>query len=234
MKKVSIVIPVYNERNTIAEIVKSVESAPVLGLEKEIVIVDDCSTDGTRAVLSKLRDRHRVFYHETNGGKGVALRRGFQEATGDIIITQDADLEYDPANYESLLQPIIQGRADVVYGSRFISSEPRRMIYFTNYVANKVLTFISNMLTNVNLSDMETGYKVMTRDVLDYIMPQLSADRFGIEPEITTAVTKNKEFRIYEVGIAYYARSYAEGKKISWKDGVAALWHIIRFNLRRY
>jgi glycosyltransferase involved in cell wall biosynthesis len=224
--KLSIVIPVYNEVLTIAEIVARVRETPY---SKEIIIVDDGSTDGTRfklADLAKLPDV-KVLFHEQNQGKCAALRTGFQMATGDVILVQDADLEYNPAEYGTLLQPIIDGRADVVFGSRFLGG-PHRVLYFWHYVGNKFLTTLSNMFTNINLTDMETCYKVFRREVLTGI--SLKSNRFGFEPEFTSKVAK-KRCRIYEVPISYQGRTYEEGKKIGWKDGVAALISILRFNL---
>ncbi len=230
--KLSIVIPVFNEKNTILEIIKKVEEVQ-LPLEKEIILVDDGSTDGTREILKSLpMDRYKIFYQEENRGKGAAVRLGFEKVSGDIIIVQDADLEYDPKEYEKLINPILRGKADVVYGSRLIGSGAHRVLYFWHYLANRCLTFLSNMLSNLNLSDMETGYKVFSRMALDKILPRLVSSRFGIEPEITMLIGRNK-FRIYEVGITYSGRTYEEGKKIGWRDGIAAVYHIIRFGVRR-
>jgi len=228
--KLSIVIPCYNEAKTIRTLVERVRAAPVA--DKEIIVVDDCSRDGTRDLLrtqiAPLVDR--VLYHEENRGKGAALRTGFAAATGDIVIVQDADLEYDPHDYLKLIQPIVDGRADVVFGSRFMGGEPHRVHYFWHMIGNKFLTLLSNMFTNINLTDMETCYKVFRRDVLQRI--QIEEDRFGFEPEITAKVAK-LQVVIFEVGIGYYGRSYAEGKKIGWRDGFRALWAILKYNLFR-
>ncbi|CCQ90348.1 Glycosyl transferase family 2 [Nitrospina gracilis 3/211] len=224
--KISVVIPVYNEKNTVRTLIERVEATPY---EKEIVLVDDYSTDGTREILKEYESKEgfRVVYHDKNRGKGAALRTGFKNLTGDVIIIQDADLEYNPSEYGVLLEPILDGRADVVYGSRFLSG-PHRVLFFWHYVGNKVLTTLSNMFTNLNLTDMETCYKVFTKKVLDSIT--LKCDRFGFEPEFTSKIAR-KNFRIYEVPISYSGRDYSEGKKINWKDGVAAIWFIIKFRL---
>lgn len=227
--KLSIVIPCYNEQHTIATLVAAVAAAPYP--DKEIIIVDDCSRDGTRAELAKLQDRvARVIYHEVNQGKGAALRTGFRHATGDVVIIQDADLEYDPSEYGQLVQPIAEGKADVVYGSRFLGGGPHRVVFFWHRVGNGVLTLLSNMFTNLNLTDMETCYKVFRREVIQSI--PLEENRFGFEPEITAKLAK-RNLRIYEVGISYHGRSYAEGKKIGWKDGFRALYCILKYNLFR-
>lgn len=224
--KLSIVIPVYNEKNTLNTLLTRVEA---VDYEKEIVLVDDCSTDGTREIVENYKNKkeYTVVMHQYNRGKGAALRTGFAEASGDIIIIQDADLEYDPKDYGKLLEPILDGRADVVYGSRFLGG-PHRVLFFWHYLGNMALTLLSNIMTNLNLTDMETCYKVFSRQVLDSI--DLKCNRFGFEPEFTSKVAKQK-FRIYEVPISYSGRDYTEGKKIGWKDGVAAIWFIIRFRL---
>jgi len=228
--KLSIVIPCYNELKTIRHIVDRVLAAPVAG--KEIIIVDDCSRDGTRdllrAEIAPLVDR--IIYHEVNQGKGAALRTGFAAATGDIVIVQDADLEYDPNEYPKLLQPILDSKADVVFGSRFAGGEAHRVVYFWHMVGNKFLTLLSNMFTNLNVTDMETCYKVFRRGVLEKIV--IEEDRFGFEPEITAKVAR-LDVVIYEVGISYYGRTYKEGKKIGWRDGIRALYAIIKYNAFR-
>lgn len=230
MSKLSIVIPVYNEKNTILNIISKAEAVDLGLIEKEIIIVDDFSIDGTREILETINNKHRIFYHDKNMGKGAALRRGFSSASGDFIIMQDADLEYDPQEYPYLLEPLIEGRADAVYGSRFMGGRPHRVLFFWHSIANKFLTLISNMLTDLNLTDMETGYKAFTKEALQKILPHLRADRFNIEPEITARVAQ-KKLRLYEVGISYYGRTYAEGKKIGAKDAISAVWSIIKFNL---
>ena len=224
--KLSVVIPVYNEKNTVIEVIEKVASTP---FDKEIVIVDDYSTDGTREILEKLdREDTRVFFHEVNRGKGAALRTGFGEVRGDIVIVQDADLEYTPDDYGILTKPIVEGKADVVYGSRFQGGGCHRCHLFWHYVVNKTLTLFSNMLTNINLTDMETCYKVFKREVVEKL--DIKSNRFGVEPEITAKIAKMR-CRIYEVPISYFGRDYAEGKKIGWKDGVQALWCIFRYNI---
>ena len=223
--KFSVVIPVFNEKNTIEEIIRRVQAVDV-GLEKEIIVVDDGSTDGTRELLQNFASsRVRALFHEKNMGKGAALHTGFAQAQGEIVLVQDADLEYDPREYSKLLEPILDGRADAVYGSRFLGG-PHRVLFFWHYVGNRVLTTFSNMLTNLNLTDMETCYKVFKKDILQKI--RLKSRRFGFEPEITVKLAKLK-CRIFEVPISYSGRLYEEGKKIGWKDGVAAIFHIIRY-----
>jgi glycosyltransferase involved in cell wall biosynthesis len=222
--KLSIVIPIYNERETLEILIAKVNS---VDYEKEIILIDDFSTDGTREILKKYENKEgfKVLYHNHNQGKGAALRTGFSGVNGDIIIIQDADLEYNPADYGTLIEPIMDGRADVVYGSRFLGG-PHRVLFFWHYVGNMLLTTLSNMLTNVNLTDMETGYKVFTKKVNDTIT--FKCNRFGFEPEFTAKVAKNN-FRIFEVPISYNGRDYSEGKKITWKDGFAAIWYIFKF-----
>jgi glycosyltransferase involved in cell wall biosynthesis len=226
---VSVVMPVYNERSTLQTVVERVLAVP---LEIELVCVDDGSQDGSREILSELASRHpqiKVALQPHNMGKGAALRRGIQEATGDYVIIQDADLEYDPSEYSVLLEPLLQGQADVVYGSRFLGSGPHRVLYFWHSVGNSILTLLSNCLTNINLSDMETCYKVFRREVIQAI--PLEEDRFGFEPEVTVKIAKRR-LRIYEVGISYWGRTYEEGKKIGWKDGVRALWCLLKYSLK--
>ena len=224
MLKLSVVIPIYNERETLETLIAKVNA---VDYDKEIILIDDFSTDGTREILNKYENKEgfKVLYHNHNQGKGAALRTGFSSVNGDIIIIQDADLEYNPADYGTLIEPIMEGRADVVYGSRFLGG-PHRVLFFWHSIGNMVLTTLSNMLTDVNLTDMETGYKVFTKKVNDTLT--FKCNRFGFEPEFTAKVAKNN-FRIYEVPISYNGRDYSEGKKITWKDGVAAIWYIFKF-----
>ncbi len=227
--KLSVVIPIYNEVETLRELLQKVQDVD-LGLEKELILVDDCSADGTIDLLKQLEQEHPewvIAYHEVNQGKGAALRTGFARTSGDIVTIQDADLEYDPKDLALLLGPILDGHADVVYGSRFLGGGPHRVVYFWHYVGNRFLTLLSNMMTDINLTDMEVCYKMFRREVLADI--EIQEDRFGFEVEITAKVSRGKRWRMYEVPISYYGRSYAEGKKITWRDGFRALWCIMKY-----
>jgi glycosyltransferase involved in cell wall biosynthesis len=227
--KLSIVIPCYNEKNTICTILSAVNNSPYPN--KEIIVVDDFSTDGTRDILKNFSHlAHQILFHDQNQGKGAALRTGFKAATGDIIIVQDADLEYDPNEYSKIITPILAGKADVVFGSRFMGGEPHRVLYYWHRVGNSIITQISNMFTNLNLTDMETCYKAFRKEILDKI--HIEENRFGFEPEITAKVAK-LGCRVYEVGISYSGRTYQEGKKIGWKDGIRAVYCILKYNLFR-
>lgn len=228
--KVSIIIPCYNEKSTVEKIVEAVRSAPVES--KEIILVDDCSEDGTQTILKETISPmvDRVIYHPVNRGKGAALRSGFAAATGDIVLVQDADLEYNPEEYPVVLGPILSGKADVVFGSRFLGGQPHRVLFFWHMAGNRFLTLLSNMFTNLNLTDMETGYKAFKASLIKSI--QIEEDRFGFEPEIVAKLARTG-CKIYEVGISYNGRTYKEGKKINWKDGFRAIYAIVKYNLRR-
>jgi glycosyltransferase involved in cell wall biosynthesis len=226
--KLSVIVPIFNEKSTIREVYDRIKAVDI---SKEIILVDDCSTDGTREIIKGLvSDDTKVYFHERNMGKGAALRTGFQEATGEILIIQDADSEYDPIEYPKLIGPILEGKADVVYGSRFAGGEVHRVLLFWHMAGNKFLTLLSNIFSNLNLTDMETGYKVFKRDIYTKIC--IEENRFGFEPEITAKVAKLRA-RIYEVGISYAGRTYEEGKKIGWKDGLSAIRCIVKYNLFR-
>lgn len=228
--KLSVVIPVFNEEKTVVEIVDRVQAVP---LDKELIVVDDCSTDETPRLLARIAeaaDNVRVLRHERNQGKGASLRTGFAAASGEVVIIQDADLEYDPQEYQKLIAPILDGRADVVYGSRFSGGQTHRVLYFWHSVGNRLLTLLSNMFTDLNLTDMEVCYKVFRREIIQAI--EIEESRFGFEPEITAKLAKTR-CRIYEVGIAYSGRTYQEGKKIGWRDGFRAVWCILKYNLLR-
>lgn len=242
MKTLSIVIAVYNEKQFINKALITICNANSLNLKKELVIVDDGSNDGTtpliKSTLKKLKLKFKnivlkTIFKEVNKGKGAALKDGFKETSGDIVLIQDADLEYSPDDYPILLEPFLKNNADVVYGSRFISNRPHRVLYFWHYQINLLLTLFSNMLTDLNLTDMETGYKVFKGDLIRSIAGKLESNRFGFEPEITARISKVKGLKIYEVGISYSGRTYIDGKKIGWKDGIKAIWEIIKFNLLR-
>jgi len=233
MTKLSIIIPVFNEEATIQKVLLKIASVELPQTQREIILVDDCSTDSTKEVIDdyiqSVSTDIKYVRHEVNKGKGAALQTGINLTSGDIILVQDADLEYDPKEYGTLLQPILDGHADVVYGSRFMGGKPHRVLFFWHTIGNRFLTFLSNMLTNLNLTDMESGYKTFRAEVLKKIV--LQEKRFGFEPEITAKISRIKGIRIYEVGISYYGRTYAEGKKISWKDGVRAIYCILKYNV---
>jgi glycosyltransferase involved in cell wall biosynthesis len=232
-KKLSIVMPCYNEKRTIEKILDEVMAVNLGTTKKEIIIIDDGSSDGTRKLLKKIAAKNpsiKLIFQKTNQGKGAALKRGILESKGDVVVVQDADLEYDPQEYKRLLYPIERGHADVVYGSRFIGGEPHRIIYYRNQIANKFLTMLSNLFTGLNLTDMETCYKMMRGDLARSLAKDLKAQRFGFEPEITARIAKSGA-RVYEIGISYYGRSKEEGKKIGLRDGLKAIWEIIYFNM---
>ena len=235
MKKLSIIIPTYNEADTINQILKKIFDVELVNnIKKEIIIINDCSTDQTVQIVNDFISKYknidiRLIEQDRNQGKGAALHRGIKEAGGDAIIIQDADLEYDPENYNILLKPLVNGAADVVYGSRFMGGKPHRILFFWHSLGNKLLTYLSNMLTNLNLTDMETGYKIFRADILKKIA--LKEKKFGFEPEITAKISRIPNIRIYEVGISYYGRTYADGKKINWKDGLMAIYFILKYNL---
>lgn len=229
----SVVIPVYNERDSVLALLDKVRAVPV---RKEVILVDDCSSDGSTELLRTLekgsghdpQNKIKVLYHDRNMGKGAALRTGFKKARGDVVIVQDSDLEYDPGEYLRLLRPIVEGEADVVYGSRFLGDQPHRVLYFWHFVGNKLLTTLSNCFTNLNLTDMETCYKVFRRAVIDEIAPTLRQGRFGFEPEVTAKIAR-RGYRVYEMSISYSGRTYEQGKKIGWRDGLTALWCVVRY-----
>lgn len=234
MEKLSIIIPAYNESATISIILKRVLDAELpIGITKEIIVVDDCSKDDTIAQVNSFKAQYGIninlLQQEVNQGKGAAIRRGFSQATGDYCVVQDADLEYDPDEYQNLLKPVLKANADVVYGSRFMGDKPHRILFFWHSIGNAVLTFMSNMFTNLNLTDMETCYKLIRTSILQQIV--LEENRFGFEPEITAKIARIPGIKIYEVGISYYGRTYSEGKKINWKDGFRAIWCILKYNV---
>lgn len=226
MNKISILIPIFNEVNTLKAILEKIEETSFCGLNKEIILIDDFSTDGTREILSELQDKYKVFYHDKNTGKGAAIRTGIEHATGDIVIIQDADLEYEPVDYEPLIKLILDGKADAAYGSRLSGGKPSRSFMFTHLLGNKLLTLITNVLYNTTLTDMETCYKAFRADFIKDI--KIKSNRFEFEPEITAKILK-KGARLYELPISYYGREYGEGKKITWKDGFHAIWALVKY-----
>lgn len=232
MRLLSIIIPSYNEAKTILEVIHRVKAVKLKGLRKQLIIVNDGSTDSTKKKLATIKGNSTIIVNlKANHGKGYAVRLALKKAAGDVIIVQDADLEYDPEDYTDLLRPIEEGRADVVYGSRFVIGKPHRTLYFWHYAANRCVTMLSNILTNLNLTDIETGFKVFTKNVAQKL--KLNEDRFGFEPEFTAKISRIRGIKIYEVGVGYYGRTYEEGKKITWKDGLYTLWCIIKYNLFR-
>lgn len=230
---ISVIIPVYNEESTIEKVIKSVINANTLSLKKEIIVINDGSTDGTMKICKSYQKgkKIRLFSNKSNMGKGSSLKLGFLNSIGDIVLIQDADLEYSVSDYPNLIEPIINGHADVVYGSRFINSNPHRVLYFYHSLGNKIITCLSNFFTNLNLSDIEVGFKIFKGDLIREIAPKLQAKKFGFEPEITAKLAKIEKIRIYEVGVSYFGRTYSEGKKIKWTDGLKAFFEIIKYNI---